>query len=318
MKYKSFLFRVFIVLFVPALFIPGSSFGASMKGLSQETQADMVVIGKGWFMMGANNLELNEQPEHEVFLDTFLMDKYEVSAADFSAFLNAKGNPDNRYFLPDETSTVYIEKNGAGEKYAPRKGFENYPANNVSWYGAAEYCRWKGKHLPFEAEWEKAARGSDQRLYPWGNDPPDDVKARYHQKWEGQWLKVMVQIDALPKGASYYGVFNMAGNCREWVQDWYRQNYCNYCDPVGRDYMEIAAMIIGMDKAPAVTDAKDGKGPDVPPKYDPKGPLIGSFKVLRGGSWEDKNGKSLRSTYRYWLDPSEKRRDVGFRCAKDD
>jgi formylglycine-generating enzyme required for sulfatase activity len=303
------------------LLISCTSVNKNKGNFSSEEDPGMVVIGEGWFKMGANTSELNERPEHDVFLDTLLMDKYEVTASDFSAFLNEEGNPENKYFLPDEYSTVAEEKDGTSEKgaarrYAPRKGFENYPANNVSWYGADAYCRWKGKRLPFEAEWEKAARGNEGRLYPWGDDPVDDSRARYHQKWEEQGVKVMVPVDALPEGTSYYGVFNMAGNCREWVQDWYRQNYCNYCDPAGGDYLETAARIIGMDKAPPVRDAKDEKGPDAPPKYDPKGPPIGSFKVLRGGSWEEGNEKSLRSAYRYWLDPSEKRRDVGFRCAK--
>lgn len=277
----------------------------------------MVVIGESWFKMGANNSELNERPEHDVFLDAFMMDKYEVSARDFALFLNEKGNPDNKYFSSDDYSTIVEEKERNGKsgnpQYAPRKGFENYPTNNVSWYGADEYCRWKGKRLPFEAEWEKAARGKEGRLYPWGDDPADDVKARYHQKWEGQGLGVMVPVDALAEGASYYGVLNMAGNCREWVDDWYRQNYCNYCDPDSADYLENASRLIGTDKKP---ETKDKKGPDMPPKYDPKGPPIGIFKVLRGGSWEESEEKMLRSSYRYWVDPAIRSRDIGFRCAK--
>jgi formylglycine-generating enzyme required for sulfatase activity len=77
--------------------------------------------------------------------------------------------------------------------------------------------------------------------------------------------------------------------------------------------LENAARLIGTDKKP---ETKDKKGPDMPPKYDPKGPPIGIFKVLRGGSWEESEEKMLRSSYRYWLDPAIRGRDIGFRCAK--
>jgi len=110
---------------------------------------DMVLIPKGWFIMGFNEGERNEKPEHEVFLDTFLMDKYEVSAQDFAIFLNKKGNPEDRYFSHDQYSTIIgisymegkaVETKKNPEQYVPRKGFENYPANNVSWFGADAYC----------------------------------------------------------------------------------------------------------------------------------------------------------------------------------
>jgi len=135
--------------------------------------------------MGYNEGEVNERPEHEVFLKAFSMDAYEVTAKEFAAFLNAKGNPDDKYFSCDDYSNIIcFTKDGkqtvssSGEKivrFEPRQGYANYPANNVSWYGAEGFCRWKGKRLPTEAEWEKAARGDDRRLYPWGNRIPNDL-----------------------------------------------------------------------------------------------------------------------------------------------
>lgn len=205
-----------------------------------ENAGDMVQIPKGSFTMGLNTPGLPEGPEHEVYLSAFLIDKYEVSAKDFVEFLNARGNPDDKYFSHDQYSTVIgvaningrdVEAKENPQRYKPRTGFENFPANNVSWFGAEAYCRWKGKRLPTEAEWEKAARGDDKRLYPWGKDLPDERKARYGQKWEEKAFNVMVPVDALPEGVSYYGVFNMAGNVWEWVSDWYKQNYCGYCSP---------------------------------------------------------------------------------------
>lgn len=278
------------------------------------------VIPRGWFMMGSNSGEINERPEHEVFLDAFRLDRYEVSAAEFAEFLNAKGNPDNKFFTPDIYSTVVVASSEGGKatdgakgqpKYAPRQGFERYPANNVSWYGADAYCRWKGQRLPSEAEWEKAGKGVDMRTYPWGNSPPDPVKARYGQKIEDSGLHVMVPVDSLNSGVSPYGMYNMAGNVWEWVADWYRQNYCDFCDPGGDEFAGTAAEILRVERpAPA-----GGGKTEVPPVYNSQGPEIGIFKVLRGGAWSDGPGPSLRNTLRYWLDPLERYSNTGFRCA---
>ncbi|OGW40315.1 MAG: hypothetical protein A2Y97_00015 [Nitrospirae bacterium RBG_13_39_12] len=285
---------------------------------------DMVIIPRGWFKMGWALGDLNQRPEHDVFVDTFTMDKYEVSAKDFAEFLNEKGNPEDKYYSFDkyssiievpEIKTVAAQSKQSHKKYIPRKGFENYPANNVSWFGADAYCLWNGKHLPTEAEWEKAARGIDERIYPWGNSIPDGTKARYDQDWDGKQLNVMVSVDEMPKGASYYGVMNMAGNVWEWISDWYRQNYCNFCGPDLTANIDILENLTDIKREPVVTD--DGKDPQVPPKNDPSGPSFGSYKVLRGGSWYDSYGEIvIRSTYRFWLDPEDRYMNTGFRCAK--
>jgi formylglycine-generating enzyme required for sulfatase activity len=288
---------------------------------------NMVEIPKGWFKMGSDTGEINERPEHDVFLDTFLMDKFEVSAKEFAGFLNEKGNPEHKYFSPDMYATIMgvsyqdgkeVEDSTAPQKYAPRPGFENYPANNVSWFGADAYCRWKKKHLPTEAEWEKAARSGDGRTYPWGDTMPDDKKARYNQTWEVKGFNVMVPVDALPESASPYGALNMAGNVWEWVNDWFRQNYCNFCFPVSGGQIDIAARLMGAPKDKIIaTGDETEKTQVVPPRYDPKGPSYGVFKILRGGSWYDSFGEAvIRTTYRYWFDPEERYLNTGFRCAK--
>jgi formylglycine-generating enzyme required for sulfatase activity len=287
----------------------------------------MIIIPRGWFVMGLSEGDLNERPEHDVFLDTFMIDKYEVSAKEFAGFLNEKGNQGNKYFSVDEYSTIIgvSSKNGQDvetkqnpELYIPRKGYENYPANNVSWFGAEAYCRWKGKRLPTEAEWEKAARGEDKRVYPWGNSYPDAAKARFNQRWEEKGFHVMVPVDSLDQGVSYYGAFNMAGNVWEWMNDWYRQNYCNYCTPEF-EYNDIAARLTGKKLVPdrAVENTVDEQDATKPPMDNPEGPEIGSFKVLRGGSWYDSYGELvIRSTYRYWFYPEDRYLNTGFRCAK--
>jgi formylglycine-generating enzyme required for sulfatase activity len=328
MKKVTFLSVVFsgILLIVLVSYMPG---GLCQSSSSEEE--NMIIIPRGFFVMGLDEGDINERPEHEVFLDEFKIDKYEVSAKEFAEFLNEKGNPDDKYFSVDTYSTIIgvssvdgktVETKENPEMYIPRKGFENYPANNVSWFGAEAYCRWKGKRLPSEAEWEKAARGNDQRLYPWGNSLPDNKKAQFNQRWEEKGLNVMVPVDSLDRGVSFYGVYNMAGNVWEWMNDWYRQNYCDYCTP-DFEYNEIASRLTGKKGVPGRTAEGTAENTDkeknmtVPPMDNPEGPEIGSFKALRGGSWYDSYGELVtRSTYRYWFYPEDRYLNTGFRCAK--
>ncbi len=310
-----------MILFVLVPYVPGGH-GQS----SSAEEENMVVIPRGFFVMGLDEGDINERPEHEVFLDEFKIDKYEVSAEEFAEFLNEKGNPGNKYFSVDNYSTIIgisrvdgktVETKENPEMYVPRKGFENYPANNVSWFGAEAYCRWKGKRLPSEAEWEKAARGDDQRIYPWGDSLPDDKKARFNQRWEEKGLQVMVPVNSLERGVSFYGAYNMAGNVWEWMNDWYRQNYCDYCTP-DFEYNEIASRLTGK-KVPESTaeDNRNKEDLSAPPMDNPEGPAVGSFKALRGGSWYDSYGELVtRSTYRYWFYPEDRYLNTGFRCAK--
>ena len=327
MRNLKFISAVFIsmLLIVLVSYIPG--------GLCQPNSAEeenMIIIPRGWFIMGLEEGDINERPEHEVFLDTFMIDKYEVSAKEFAEFLNEKGNPDDKYFSVDTYSTITgvsyvngktVETKQNPEMYIPRKGFENYPANNISWFGAEAYCRWKGERLPAEAEWEKAARGNDKRMYPWGNSFPNLNRARFNQRWEEKGLNVMVPVDSLDEGISYYGVYNMAGNVWEWNNDWYRQNYCDYCSP-NFEYNEIASRLTdkkGITVRPVknVENNVDNKDLTVPPLENPDGPSVGSFKVLRGGSWFDSYGELvIRSTYRYWFYPEDRYLNTGFRCVK--
>jgi formylglycine-generating enzyme required for sulfatase activity len=324
MKKLTFLSVVFsgMLLIVLFFYTPG---GLCQSSSSEE--GNMIVIPRGFFVMGLDEGDLNERPEHEVFLDEFKIDKYEVSAKEFAEFLNEKGNPDDKYFSVDTYSTIIgvpsadgkaVETKESPKMYIPRKGFENYPANNVSWFGADAYCRWKGKRLPSEAEWEKAARGNDQRLYPWGNSLPDNKKAQFNQRWEEKGLNVMVPVDSLDRGVSFYGVYNMAGNVWEWMNDWYRQNYCDYCTP-DFEYNEIASRLTGKKVVPerAPENTTSEKDMTVPPMDNPEGPEIGSFKALRGGSWYDSYGELVtRSTYRYWFYPEDRYLNTGFRCVK--
>lgn len=295
------------------------------------TEPGMLVVGGGRFTMGRDKGEINERPSHKVHVDTFAMDRTEVSANDFAEFLNAAGNADAIYFTPDEHATVVIAPTDGGRqetRFSARPGYERYPANNISWEGADAYCRWRGKNLPSEAEWEKAARGIDKRLFPWGNRNPGAGLARFEQVWQEKQFNVLVPVDDLPEGASPYGMLNMAGNVLEWVNDWYRQNLCDFCNPETEANLDLILQLTGRDTAPPdaghagaakTEEAAQGNAKDkrqTPPRTNPSGPTTGSFKVLRGGSWQDRLEDDLATTRRFWLDPAQRFPNTGFRCSQ--
>jgi peptidoglycan-associated lipoprotein len=311
--------KLISIISIQVLFLMLTLLSSCATAPSKEFRDDsMATIEEGWFLMGSNEGEANEKPRHKVFVDAFSIDMLEVSAEDFSEFLTASGNPGNKYFTPGKYSTIMgvshvkgepVETREDPEVYAPRKGLEKHPANNVSWYGADAYCRWKGKRLPTEAEWEKAARGENARIYPWGNSRPDSLKARFSQDWEKRGLHVLAPVSSMNKGASPYGVLHMAGNVWEWVNDYYKKSYCSSCVPLDWDQIDRWYKLEGSE----VNKSYDF---EVPQKRNPKGPPRGRYKVLRGGSWYESNGEhTIRTSYRYWLEPSERYLHTGFRCA---
>jgi formylglycine-generating enzyme required for sulfatase activity len=122
--------------------------------------------------------DTDEEPVHEITLSEYFIDRYEVTAQDFADFLNAHSNVAERYI--EMGTAVTIEK--VDGMYRPRPGLEKHPANRVTWYGADAYCRALGKRLPTEAEWEKAARGTDERIFPWGNEFPHNDFVTFRRK----------------------------------------------------------------------------------------------------------------------------------------
>jgi len=248
-----------------------------------EAKENMVFIPEGSFLMGYNTEndaewgDIDEEPVHEVFLHSYYIDRYEVNASDFSYFLNIYPGQASRYI---QTGTgVTIEK--VADVFRPRAGLENYPANRVSWHGADAYCRWVNKRLPTEAEWEKAARGIDHRIFPWGDEYPTNDKVTFRRKFAQLGFKAMEAVNSMPKGRSPYGARHMAGNVWEWVADWYKDNYY-----------------------------------DETPFANPKGPDSGISKVLRGGNWYYK-AYYMRTTYRFNERPEIFKIWQGFRCAKN-
>lgn len=319
-----------VVALALALLAPACAGGPPSAPRAAATPG-MLLVGEGRFTMGRDDGEINEQPAHDVDLGDFAMDRTEVAAADFAEFLNAKGNDGDRYFTPDEQATVVVvAAGGAGAqaRHAARPGHERHPANNVSWHGADAYCRWRDKRLPTEAEWEKAARGADERLYPWGGAPPQETLARFGQSWQERRLDVLLPVDSLPAGASPYGLLHLSGNVLEWVSDWYRQNLCDFCNPLIEANLPLVRMIAGQEPPDreeekekiegAAAGAQAARQRQVPPRENPAGPSTGSFKVLRGGSWRETLDAELAATRRYWLEPAERFANTGFRCARDE
>jgi formylglycine-generating enzyme required for sulfatase activity len=181
-----------------------------------QNPADMIRISAGPFLMGSNDGPEDERPQHQVTLGEFWIDRTPVTNEQFALFLNAvgpKGSVGENYFDVDDNDARVHRRDG---KWLADKGSEVHPVVEASWYGALAYCRWVGKRLPTESEWEKAARGTDGRKYPWGNEPPDRSRAHYNAGWNEH-----RPVDSFPKGASTYGVLDMSGNAWEWVSSAY-------------------------------------------------------------------------------------------------
>jgi formylglycine-generating enzyme required for sulfatase activity len=233
-----------------------------------QDDADMVEVPAGSFWMGCTPADgscfSNESPYHEVTLDAFLIDVTEVTVSDYADCVSAG--------VCTAPGTVAACNWGV-------PGREDHPVNCVDWYEAEAYCAWTGKRLPTEAEWEKVARGTDERIYPWGNTSPDCTLAIMDDGGDGCGLNSTWPVGSLPGGASPYGALDMAGNVWEWVSDWYGSSYYSSS-----------------------------------PASNPTGPSSGSSRVCRGGSWY-LPGASLRASNRAAEAPSFNDDFVGFRCA---
>jgi len=224
--------------------------------------APMVLVPAGEFTMGSEQGDDDEQPVHRVFLDSFYLDTFEVTNGRFAKFVAAIQSEPPWGFADQETPVIHAEQ----------------PVRWVNWLEATGYCLWAGKRLPTEAEWEKAARGTDGRTYPWGNEPPTPTQAVFGLK-EG--AETVSPIGNRDSGRSPYGIHDLAGNLYEWVADWYDETIYT---------------------------------PN--PSIDPRGPVEGTVKVQRGGSYLN-NPYRLRVSFRTKSDPTEHAPNVGFRCAQD-
>jgi formylglycine-generating enzyme required for sulfatase activity len=233
--------------------------------LQSPAETPMVEIPAGEFAMGSDGGQAleDERPMHRVWVDRFSMDLHEVTTAQYASFLAATSR-----LAPWQWDTVDLSQHG------------DRPVIGVAWSDADAYCRWKGTRLPTEAEWEKSARGTDGRLYPWGNQVPSKELANFALGARFSYSQVLMPVQSYEQGKSPYGLHQMAGNVWEWVQDWYAANYY-----------------------------------EISPERNPQGPESGQFKVLRGGSWSDLP-KYLLTYGRFKLPPETRNSYTGFRCAQ--
>jgi formylglycine-generating enzyme required for sulfatase activity len=222
----------------------------------------MAVIPAGVFIMGYGEGLDDEKPPHEVDLPEYSIDLFEVTNAEFAAFVEATG-------FQTEAEQAGSSR-GWRDEWAD--GEDSHPVVRVSWQDAIAYCEWAGKRLPSEAEWEKAARGTEAFIYPWGNEY---VTGRANGRDSG--IRGTVAVGSYGGGVSPYGVFDMAGNVREWTAD---PGYLSY------------------------------PGNTIPSAYYGE-----TLRVLRGGGWFD-DPNDLRTTRRNPTAPSAANWDIGFRCAK--
>lgn len=196
---------------------------AALALLPSAAGADgVMLVQAGAFWMGSDDDDPNEAPMHRVYVRDFWIDRHKVTNAEFAQFLNARGakSPQGADYFDWDDADVRIHgpRRGPAGPYLADPGFENHPAVEVTWFGARDYCLWKGRRLPTEAEWEKAARGGDKRRYPWGDAPPTPARAIY-----GRGYNATAPVSATtPEGESPDRVQDMLGNLREWTASEYR------------------------------------------------------------------------------------------------
>lgn len=240
----------------------------------------MARIPAGEFSMGNDEGAPHEKPKHKVFLDSYFIDLREVTNAEYHVFWVADGGENSAHTPISYGDKLDVEN---WPKIATTK--PNHPVVGVSWHDAVGYAKWAGKRLPTEAEWEKAARGTDSRLWPWGNAFSLRIRGtKVHANVGGEndgYRVGTAPVGTYPTGESPYGILDMAGNVWEWVADWYSESYYHWG-----------------------------------PTRNPKGPEHGGRRVVRGGSWA--NGALMtQCSNRMGHYPAVGTSFIGFRLAKD-
>ena len=201
----------------------GLALGVALALRAAVAHADgIMLVEAGAFWMGSDSDDPNEAPQHRVYVRDFWIERDKVTNLEFARFLNARGtySPEGEDYFDWDDADVRIHgpARGPAGPWAADPGFEHHPAVEVTWFGARDYCLWRGRRLPTEAEWEKAARGIDKRRYPWGDGAPTPERAVYGRAYNA----TAPTGTTTPEGASPYGVQDMLGNLREWTASPYR------------------------------------------------------------------------------------------------
>ncbi|MBD3288991.1 SUMF1/EgtB/PvdO family nonheme iron enzyme [candidate division KSB1 bacterium] len=275
---------LFLFLLITAFFFQCDK---SATGPKAGSTYNMVLVPAGEFTMGTEDGSSDEQPEHTIYLDAFYIDLFEVTNFEYAEFLNAALK--QGLIFADEYSAsmsgfdlILLSEYDCritfqGDRFVVESGQDDYPVVEVTWYGANAYAQYYEKRLPTEAEWERAARGADKRLYPWGNNTPTNYDCNFGQNLTGPTPVGYFS----PNGESPHGCTDMAGNVWEWCADWYDPAYYRNS-----------------------------------PASNPQGPAKGEYKVARGGSWFS-NLLEIRTTSRSYGIYRAENGNTGFRCAKN-
>ena len=271
-----------------------------------QDDADMIFISAGEFLMGSSENDenriskicpncdplgqLDQFPQRKIYLDSYWIDQTEITNEQFARFVTDTGHKTNAEVVGG--SYVY-PPSGGGDEYVDAADWQHpfgpgsnitgrnmNPVVQVSWEDANAYCNWAGMRLPTEAEWERAARGDNGGLFPWGDNLPNTNLLNFDHQYLGP-----MDVGGFPQGQSPFGLMDMAGNVWEWVSDFYQEYY-----------YEIMS------------------------DQNPQGPTSGEGHTMRGGSWAtvSKDYMDLvTTTFRLWNKPNIRSNVIGFRCAMD-
>ena len=277
---------------------PSASASASAAApASASIPDDMLPVPGGTFIMGADGIgERDEQPAHRVTVQAFLLDKTEVTNGKYLECVNA------------QACKPYRDNVARGFHAGPEAGFRapDQPVVGVSWYDAKGYCAFRGKRLPAEAEWERAARGDDDRKYAWGNEPPDGTHACYGRKVGAKGATTM-PVGSFPDGRGPYGHFDLTGNVWEWTNDIY--------DPMA--YTRAGADHGIPGTCEQVLESLASLRKEKRQGYTGSNPIPKTCeRALRGGAF-NYPAAGLRASNRVHHPPEWRMLVAGFRCAKD-
>ena len=274
---KKYRCLIIVILFLP-IYLTSQTVN---KPQEKKSGTDLIYVESGSFRMGSKKGEADEKPLKKIKLNGFYIGKYEVSNEEFAEFLNENGNQfeDNSVWIDLEGKwnslkcRIYLKD----EKFIVEEGFDHYPVNFVSWYGANAYCRWRGGRLPTEAEWEFVAKGGKNGTKKSLRkiEKQLSVFAWYDPNANGQWHK------RGQKQCNSLGIFDLYGNLWEWCNDFYDPGYLKTLQKKGQ-----------------------------------KSPEKGDFKVIRGGSWTNQPGM-MRISNRNAVNPNSNKINLGFRIVFD-